>query len=162
MIAIRLPELKPFTAQLFLQNTFHPFLVCEASFQTGCGYVIDGKRNAEYYGPDDALEEAYVSWEELRPVCFQIIRGSRLPLQFKIVLRTPKAFPEKLAASAGADFSPEQVEAFHLIIQYRDGKITCTTGTSFALFTLDKTADQLWDRYVLQFLDRHKIAYAYL
>lgn len=162
MIAIRLPELKHFTSQLFIQDTFHSFLVYEASFVTGCSYLIDGHRNAEYYGPEEESAEEYIGWNELRPTCFQIIRGTRLPLQFKLVLRAPAKLLDELLSCADTGISPEQIEALHFIIHYRDGGITCTTGTSLKFFTLDKSLDKIWDCYLLQFLDAHGIEYQYL
>ena len=163
MIAIRLPSLRRFTSQLFVQDTFHPFLVYEASFITGCSFTVDGTRNAEYYGPDaEQNPEPYIFWEELRPTCYQIIRGTRLPLQFKLVFRAPQKLTAHLLQNAETTLTPEQVEALHFIVQYRNGGITCTTGTSLKLFTMDKTVDKLWDRWILQFLEQHQIENQYL
>lgn len=164
MIAIGFPELKDFTSQLFVQGTFHEFSVYEASFITGCSYMIDGHRNTEYYSPEENQNksDAYITWEELKPICFSIIRGKRLPLQFKIVLRAPEALTHRLLLSADTNLTSQQVETMHLIIQYRDGAISCTTGTALNFFTLDKTIDQLWDRYVLQFLEMHQLEYRFL
>ena len=158
MIALKFPNQKQFTQALFLQPMFDAYTLYEGSVVTGCTYEIDGHRNAEYYMSDEeeAPQGTYLRWEEIRPSCFQMIKGKRLPLQFKFVLRAPETLVEQLLASTETGITADQVQALHLIVQYRSGELTVTTGTALSFFTLDKTLEQLWDRYVGQFFEKQQ------
>ena len=54
---------------------------------------------------------------------------------------------------AGSAVAAEQVEGLFLNINYEADKVTCTTGTSMAVFTLDKSVDRVWDEAVEKFLN---------
>ena len=157
MIALKFPNQKQFTQALFLQPMFDAYTLYEGTVVTGCTYEIDGHRNTDYYNQeDDAPQGDFLRWEEIRPICFQMIKGKRLPLQFKFVLRAPEALVEHILTQADTGIAPEQVQALHLIIQYRSGELTVTTGTALSFFTLDKTMEQLWDRYVGLFFEKQQ------
>ena len=133
------------------------YTLYEGTVVTGCTYEIDGHRNTEYYNQEEEFpKEAFLLWGEIRPICFQMIKGKRLPLQFKFVLRAPETLVEQILSQADTGIAPEQVQALHLIVQYRSGELTVTTGTALTFFTLDKTLEQLWDRYVGQFFEKQR------
>ena len=49
-----------------------------------------------------------------------------------------------------------------LNIRFENGKLSCTTGTSLKLFTLDKSLDQAWDRMVQKFFLQQNISFTLL
>ena len=154
MIALNIPEKKDFTSKLFLQNTFDSFLVSQASFTTGTSLAIDGRLHRDYFTDAEweSMEQHDLAlWSLLRPLCFQIIKGNRLPEQFKIVFVLSRANTEKFLADSGLSFSPEQVGGLFLNIRYEQGTLTCTTGVSFTSFLMDKTLEQTWDHMVKRF-----------
>ncbi|MCI8504784.1 MAG: hypothetical protein HFI67_01170 [Lachnospiraceae bacterium] len=162
MIALNIPEKKDFTSKLFLQNTFDSFLVSQASFTTGTSLSIDGRLHRDYF--TDAEWEAMeqhdlVRWSMLKPLCFQIIRGNRLPEQFKIVFILSHANTQKLLADSRLSFSPEQVGGLFLNIHYEQSSLTCTTGISFTSFLMDKTLEHTWDDMVKRFLKTREILF---
>ena len=60
---------------------------------------------------------------------------------------------------SGQDVDPEDVTGFYINAMFRDGQLTTTTGTSMRTFTMDKTAETLWDQWFRNFLERVKISY---
>ena len=104
MRAFQCEDLKTFTRELFTRERFDSFLVREASFVTFCRFSVDGKSERDWYTEEELEEERvedYTSWGKLRPVCFQLIRGSRTPLKFQLSFRLPPAESERLAESCG-------------------------------------------------------------
>lgn len=161
MIACRITDLKTFTKQLFMEQLMDRFLVSEAGFATAQTIQIDGMINREFFGAEQPAwaADGYLPWEQLRPLCFQMIKGRRLPLSFKIVFRLPSEKLSSILESAGASIAPEDVDALFLNLVYRNDTMLLTTGTSLKIFTLDKSLDTAWDRYVRWFLEERGVSW---
>ena len=101
--------------------------------------------------------EEFSTWKTLRPFCFSLIKGKKLPGSFRIVLQLPKAGTDKFAARTGAGIDGNQIVGLYLNIRYDNGEMYCITGTSLNFFTMDKTLDLEWDKAVKQFLQSHEI-----
>ncbi|MEF9953981.1 MAG: DUF5721 family protein [Clostridium sp.] len=162
MVALKIAELKEFTKRLFVGEVFDTFLVREANITTFNSITIDGKIRHGYYS-DEELElgkiERFSSWKVLRPFCFSLIKGSKLPESFFIVLQLPPSGVEHFLADKNIKFLPELVNGLYMNIRYDDQILTCITGTSVDQFTLDKTLDREWDEAVKNFLKKHEIAF---
>lgn len=94
MIALHIADIKEFTSKLFLHEDFDSFLVSQASFTTGFSVTLDGSLHKDYFTDEqwEAMEQHDLArWSLMRPLCFQIIKGSRLPEQFKIILALSRA-----------------------------------------------------------------------
>ena len=162
MIALKMEELKEFTKKLFIGETFDSFLVREASIVTFNSFSIDGKVRQGYYS-DEELEadkiERFSSWKVLRPFCFSLIKGSRLPESFFIVLQLPPAGVEHFLRGKNISFPSEQVNGLYVNIRYEEQILSCITGTSVSQFTLDKTLEREWDEAVKQFLKKQELIF---
>lgn len=70
MIALKIEDLKTFTAQLFMGETFDHWLVREANIVTFNSFTIDGRIRQGYYS-DEELEknriEELSSWKACAP-----------------------------------------------------------------------------------------------
>ena len=78
---------RAFTSQLFTGSLFDGFLLCEADFKTSMTIHIDGSLCKDYYDEADEIpEEKYNTWKNTKGICFQIIKGKKLPVFFKVVL----------------------------------------------------------------------------
>ena len=66
---------------------------------------------------------------------------------------------EKLLAQAGIPLQAGDVAGLFLNILYAEGKISCTTGTSLKIFTLDKSLDRAWDEMVRRYLRQCQIPF---
>jgi hypothetical protein len=164
MISLKIEEQKTFTSELFIGNIFDSFLVREVSITTFNTFTIDGRVRQGYYSDEELEEnkiEEFSSWKALKPFCFSLIKGKRLPESFRIVLLLAPAARERFVKKHAPSLLPEQVGGLYLNIQYENGTMTCVTGTSLNVFTMDKSLDREWDEAVMQFLTRNMIAFLY-
>lgn len=160
MIALKVEDVKSFTSKLFVKEEFDAFLVKEVLIVTYNSFTIDGRIRQGYYTKEELEEEGkeeYSSWKMLRPFCFSLIKGKKLPEKFHIVLKMPEKNAARFAAHAGVGIDGSQIQGLYLNIRYEDGALYCVTGTSLNFFTLDKTLDGEWDRSVREFFKAHEI-----
>ncbi len=162
MIALKIEDLKTFTAQLFMGETFDHWLVREATIVTFNSFTIDGRIHQGYYSEEE-LEMNHVeelsSWKSLRPFCYSLIRGKRLPESFQITMQLTSKENEKFLKRVKPDFSVEQLAALYLNIRYENHTLACVTGTSLKVFTLDKQIEHEWDETVRRYLKKLQIPF---
>ena len=142
---------KEFMAKLLKSDLFDSFEVREVISHTAFKLVIDGKRNQDYFNdiqsdPDKVYSD-YLNWGEIRKHVYELMQGHKLPTYFKIILSTKKEKTIQLSPDAST---------FYLNITFKDNQNTCSTGTAYQDFTLDKTADQIWDERMKQFLFKYQ------
>ncbi len=162
MIALSFPDIRLTTAKLFVQDDFDSFLVSEISLTTLCTFQIDGRIAADYFNSDEfaALpDQDLVSWKLLRPFLYQLIRGNRLPGQFRIVFRLAGYNVEKFLKQTGLPYSPADIGGLFMNLRYADKRLSCYTGTSLNVFDLSKNLDREWDRMVQSFLHQRQIPF---
>lgn len=160
MIALKAKDVKAFTSKLFVKEDFDQFLVKEVQIVTYNSFVIDGHIRHGYFTDEEREEKKlgeFSPWSLLRPVCFSLIKGKKLPESFQIVLQLPERNVERFAASAGAGIDSSQIKGLYLNIRYEDGALYCVTGTSLAFFTMDKTLENEWDSAVRKFMLAHQL-----
>lgn len=154
MNAYLIEDIKRFTTLLFLKDTFDFFETGDVSIQTFTHFQISGTRNLAFYDSDErTLLSSHCTWNQLRPFCLQIIKGKRLPLSFKIVF---------FANNLSTLFSPslqESISHCSMTILYKNGKLSCITGIAYSQFTLDRSAETLWDNTIEQFLQKQLIPF---
>ena len=162
MVALQISEIKAFTKKLFLGETFDWFLVKEATIVTFNSFTIDGAVRHGYYS-DEELEagriEQYSAWKVLRPFCFSLIKGNKLPESFSIILRLPPDQTERFLKERCVSWTPEQVGGLYLNIRYEDHVLNCITGVALNQFTMDKTLEREWDDMLRAFLKKQQIPY---
>lgn len=160
MIALKAEDVKAFTSKLFVKEDFDQFLVKEVQIVTYNSFVIDGRIRQGYFTDEEREEKKlgeFSPWSLLRPVCFSLIKGKKLPESFQIVLQLPEGNVKKFAASSGAGIDSSQIKGLYLNIRYEDGALYCVTGTSLAFFTMDKTLENEWDSAVRKFMLAHQL-----
>ena len=78
MIALQVEDIREFTKQLFMAETFDRFLVQEARVVTFSAFSVDGRLHQDFF-TDEELEQArledYATWQMIRPFCFSLIKG---------------------------------------------------------------------------------------
>lgn len=162
MVALKIEEQKAFTAGLFIGDMFDSFLVREANIVTFNSFTIDGRVRQGYYSDEELEEnqiEEFSSWKAIKPICFSLIRGKRLPESFRLVFMLPPDAKERFVESRVPGILPEQVGGLYLNVHYENNEMTCITGTSLNIFTMDKTLEREWDESVKQFLHKKEIPF---
>lgn len=148
MIVLQL-NAKSCMAHLLLRPTFHPFSFIEGEVTTYNKFHIDGRLHKDFF--DEAPTREYSSWQEIQAHFLAIIRGKRTPLNFKIILSLAKENFAAFLNKNGLSFRPEDIQGLYLNFRYDGTQLECITGISMNTFTLDKSLEQEWDKYVQRF-----------
>ncbi len=160
MIFLKINDIKGFTSLLLVKDTLEQMELWEGTIKTHSTFVIDGTKNTPYFtDTDEEPQSRYNTWERLRPVCYEIIKGNHLPTYFKFVFRLDEKRTTGIVSQT-PDFKPEDVTGLFLNIKYENNTLSLTTGTSLSYFTLDKTLEKAFDRFVCGFLTEHRIDFS--
>jgi hypothetical protein len=161
MIAIKIKSTKNFMAKLLASEVFDAFLLDSAEIAVANTYTIDGHINKEFYGEDEegAPTGTLTPWSEVRQRCFDLIKGKRTPLSFKFLLCLNSDKKDELLSSEEYSEVRSLVSSLVMIIKFKDGAITITTGAALSGFSMDKSYEKLWDNYVTAFLDSSDIEF---
>ena len=133
MVAMKIEDIRQFTTKLFLREVFDRFLVREAVIVTFNTFRMDGHIRKGYYTREELEEhpvEDLSAWSVLRPICFSLIRGKKLPESFQITLQLAPEDVEQFLKNNQLAFTPEQIQGLYLNIRYEEGTLHCITGTS--------------------------------
>lgn len=162
MIALKIDDIRQFTSKLFVGEVFDGFLVKEASIVTFNTFTIDGRVRQGYY-TEEELEEGKIEelsfWKTVKPFCFSLIKGKKLPGSFRIVLQLDTGAVGRFLQAQQLAMTAEQVSGLYINIRYEEGMLHCITGTSVTFFTLDKTLENAWDEKVKGFLKHYQIVF---
>lgn len=160
MIAIKIKNAKNFMAKLLASEVFDAFLLDSAEIAVANTYTIDGHINREFYGDDEAAPTGTLTpWSEVRQRCFDLIKGKRTPLSFKFILCLNSDKKDELLSSEEYSEVRSLVSSLVMIIKFKDGAITITTGAALSGFSMDKSYEKLWDSYITAFLDSSDIEF---
>lgn len=162
MVALKIEEQKNFTSGLFIGDLFDKFLVREANIVTFNSFTIDGRVRHGYYSDEELEEkkiEEFSAWTAVKPFCFSLIKGKRLPESFRIVFMLSPDAKEKFVEGRVPGIGPESVGGLYLNVHYENNEMSVVTGTSMNIFTLDKTLEREWDEAVKQFFKKQGIAF---
>ena len=163
MHAFQIKDIKGFMAALLTTDIFDSFLLEEAIITTYNTFVIDGHLVKDFFQSEEDIsfsnEYEFSKWQDMRTLCFQLIKGKRTPVSFKFILHLQPSFTQNLLESGDTTITTEQLKAFILNIKYDSGHLSLVTAISFHTFLLDKSADILWDSTTRQFLAKHGIAF---
>lgn len=155
MRCIHITEVKKFMGRLLMSGDFDAYLLSEAEIVTFNLFKISGQIQKKFYSKEEYESlgsPLWSEWGKIRPLCFEIIKGSRTPLRFKIVLRQNDKEIEKLMQGNELSYTLEDIGGLYLNFVYENNTLNCITGTSMNLFTMDKSLEQAWDQYAEQML----------
>ncbi len=141
MIALRVTDIKKFMSLLFGGTAFDNFYFVEGDVSVAVDYHIDGKINKAFFTEEDGEQEDFQSWGQTKAIVTQMIKGKKLPVAMKIVLK--KAGQGDLT--------------YLLNIRFDNNNLLVVTGISHTVFTLDKTGEKEWDENMCGFLKRNGI-----
>lgn len=155
MIALKINSLKSFMENLLMGSKFDSFLVSEVSLTTYNTFTIDGHIQKAFYTTEEyeqLPQKEFSLWHTLKPLCYSLMKGTKLPNRFKIILLLSENAVKSFLDSRNLTFSPENVNGLFLNLKYEENSLTCTTGTSLNFFTLDKSLENAWDNFIKEFL----------
>ena len=164
MKAYQIKDVKNFMSRLLGTSAFDSFLLAEASITTYNTFVIDGRIEKGFFTGDvndDNILPPYEfsKWADMRQICFDLIKGRRTPVRFKLVLHLMPEQIGEILKNGNANVTLSDIKAFVLNIKYDGSMLTCITATAFYTFLPDKTPDRLWDDFVTHFLSENEISF---
>lgn len=164
MKAYQIKDVKNFMGKLLGTNAFDAFLLAEASITTYNTFVIDGHIEKGFFTGDINDNNIlppyeFSQWVDMRKICFDIIKGRRTPVNFKLVLHLKPEQVDEILQNGNANVTLSDIKAFVLNIKYDGSMLTCITATAFYTFLPDKTPDKLWDDFLSHFLSKSEIAF---
>lgn len=163
MIARKISDVRKFMSGFLIGTMLDNFHLAEAAITTFCTFTIDGRLERRFFGEDtaDQTENAktrgpadLVAWKDVKSRCFDLIRGKRTPLFFRFVFFSSEESATALLRQNGLTLPEDQIPGLCLNLRYSGTELYLTTGTSYRTFTMDKTADRIWDDYVDAFLKK--------
>lgn len=162
MIAVKISNKKDFMGRLLTTDLFDNFFVEEATVETFNTFHIDGHIHKDFYKNDEdaattSITSDFSRWGDIRNLCFDLIKGKRTPLGFKFVFHPDNEIKKSIVEEADAGIRSEDV-LLGINIRFTGDSIQITTGTTFKIFTMDKTIEKAWDEYIPSFLSRSNIS----
>ncbi len=164
MISLGVNNIGSFMSKLLSSECFDSFLLEEATIRMAVTYSIDGHLNKDFYEEDvwnDANERPYdyQPWSELRDRCRAVIKGSRAPIFFQFTLRLKPEFVPSTLKEVDEQATIDAISALAMNIRLENNQLHVVSGVSMKTFTLDKSADKIWDNTVKKFLTSKGIEY---
>lgn len=162
MQSYQVQDVKDFMKKLLLTDTFDTFLLSEASVTTYAAFHLDGSMHSDYFSSDEAealtVEQCgYVLWKRVRPIFFELMKGKNTPLSFQIVFRLAPHNVESLIRQSGISHRPEDIDGLFLNLRYDGSNLTCISGSSLRVFTMDRSLDHAWDTMLEKFFHKKEI-----
>ncbi len=162
MTALETDDLKTATSALFVKETFDAWLMREAQIITFNTFTIDGHTRQGYYSEEELEEkqiEEFSYWRQIKPFCYELIKGKKLPESFRITLQPAPSEAALILSDAGLDLNSEDVTGLYLNFRYENSKLRVVTGTSTAIFLPDRRLDAAWDEYAVNYLKEQGLSF---
>ena len=164
MKTYQISNLKDFMKKLLLSDDFDGFLLEEGTIVTANAFQIDGHIRKNFYTKEEQEDPSlcpydFSLWKEIRPLCFQLIKGKRTPLSFQFVLLLLPRHMEQILEKGGFQDNGSLVKYFALTIRFDGTNAILATGLSTNTFLMDRTPEQLWDDAFRKFMDKRGISW---
>ena len=95
---------------------------------------------------------SYALWESIKPHVYNVIRGKKLPLSFKIVLVLSQPDIMDMLEKNHLTIPVSDVANLTLNVYYDGMSIQLTSMATQNIFTMDKTLEHVWDAEIRDFL----------
>jgi len=155
MISLNITDTKNFMSNLLIKDIFERFLLISADISTANTFTINGELNKAFFSEeelDNLKETRYSFWSSLKPFCYSIIKGSRVPLSMKIVFMLSEADTVSFLGQPQLAGYLNDISGLFINVRYSNSVVNIVTGTALKSFTLDKTVEHAFDDYVRSFL----------
>lgn len=150
-------EQKKLTTLLFAKEDFDEYLLVEAKVQTFATYHIGGKIVKEYFDDEESRKESFCQWKKVRNLCYDMVKGKKLPISFTIVLRLSSSMLLQWLKNQDIDNHLVDGKSFFVNIYYREKRLYVVSGMASETFGLDKSVEKLWDDEVFRILSQLKV-----
>ena len=149
MFACYIKTIRDFSRLLFLEASFDAYRLASGRFVTAFTTEFDGR------GPEEEGSSDYILWGQVKPLAFQLIKGTVPPKSFSLALIHPSEKTRALLQEGNIKEEPGRLPLLLLNIRYREEKLLLTTGISEQGLDFQNAARLmgLWDRHVRDLLE---------
>ena len=155
MISLNITDTKNFMSNLLIKDIFDRFLLVSADISTANTFTINGELNKSFFSEDelnDLKDNRYSFWSTVKPFCYSLIRGNKVPVAMKIVFMLSESETKSFLDAPGLNRYSPDISGLFINIRYSNGVVNIVTGTALKSFTLDKSIEHAFDDYVRHFL----------
>ena len=150
---------KTVMAHILTKDTFDRFLISEIKISGKASFHLTGRAAEGFFSENELDETGYVSYGQVRQVCFEMMKGHKVPESFTFMFLLPSKELEKFLDETDSTLQPFDVENLSFLVRFKDGELTLTTGSAFKIFTMDQSLNVAWDSWVNDFL--HRMGFQY-
>lgn len=144
MKLFKIEDVKGFMELLFLKEIFDGFCLGSMEIRTMVAISVRGNLILDWLDSEYReiyKETEYVPWKLFRPTAFAMIRGKQPPETMRIY------FVHQL----------ENGDCGGLRVQYENDGLVCMSSYTPAHFSMDKSAEQMWDEKCAEFFRKNGI-----
>ena len=142
MLALTLDEsqVRGFMNRLLKEELFDAFEVRSVEINALTRVDVSGELSGD--------SRTFATWAQLRPLVVAIIKNHQMPRYLKIIFSYAAETVSSIHQNASALF---------LNLVYESGGLHFTAATAQKLFSLDKSLDEEWEKYVNSFFSRNGV-----
>ena len=161
MVLLTADSSKDFMGKLLVSDAFDSFLLQEANIITSVTHTVSGRIHADFYTEEERLSHTgeFIPWSEIRPLIFESVKGKNTPLSLRLTLCLKKEAMDALMQKKNPEAANAGLRALVINIRFESGAVAIMTGTSYDSFVLDRSAEEIWDETVKQFLLSKEISF---
>lgn len=155
MISDEIKNIKEFMSKLLISDCFDNYLVTDITITTFNTFHIDGHIKKDFFSSEEYEEAGSPSlstWKMLKKYCYDIIKGKKTPLNFKIIFMMPEDIVSQIINQNNLSIAPSNITGLFVNIKYDNGHLTYTTGTSLNILELDKSTEKAFDKHIVSTL----------
>ncbi len=157
MLAVKVLDVKKCMHEMLVADTFHIWQLLEAKLIGRISYVIDGHITKGYLSTEELEEEGLsekecIPYEMVRPMCYEMTKGKHTPKYFRQTFLMPRKDISAFLQTNSIQMQPENVANLTVNFTFAEGELIVTTSSAMQTFSLDKSLDEAWDSWVLEFL----------
>ena len=163
MTALQIIDIGPTLNRMLKGDMFDHFLLKEASISAAFTTTIDGVISDSFFSAEEKeklelLGLSYIPFSFVRPICLDLMKGSRKPTAFRFQFLLSPQSQAKTVKQSGSSFQPTDISGLFLTLTYKNDTLVCTTGISYKVFSADKSLENEWDRLAAVFFKQNGIA----
>ena len=160
MQVFSIEDKKNFMKELLCGEAFDKLLLSEARIEAKGHMLITGRPAEGFYNDDKVIDPSgCLPYADFRESVFSFIKGDITPKGFMVMLMLPRDEVEKLIKSSSTTIPATDVESLSVLIRFKDGALSVTTGTSIGGFYPDRSLEKALDEHIDKFIKNLNINY---
>ena len=159
MRVYKIQNVKEMMAKILMQDCFDDFLVSEIKILGKANLFLTGSPAEGFFPAEELDESGYIPYATVRSLCFDMIKGEKQPESFTFMFLLSREKVEALLDECDSTLQPSDVESLSFLVRFKGGELTVTTGSALKIFTMDKSLNVAWEKWVENYLTTLQIGF---